>query len=308
MGELDELVSTLLSTFTSGIKLLRARRKRHDRSNGSLDTNRDEETTLIRSFRRSRSDIREAYREDSAKAGPKFSVGDAKSRTSLSTVLSRLNIAFASAVASFSRSKLKLLDQEALIKLSNESRAEVINTLDDLTQRLSKSSSSSVSRDDLTRTKRDRRKRNQNSTTTISTTITALGPATKDGWIRPKSSKKDISKYKTQIRKAASAQPPRRDTPTLSHSIDVEEKRESIPRTAAENRKSGFSFASDSTKLGEIRGHRAGRPLDSLGYSGANYPTPTVAYPLAPYHQQPQKRRFGIGKLFKSRPTTLGEA
>ncbi|RAL58436.1 hypothetical protein DID88_005141 [Monilinia fructigena] len=285
MGELDELVSTLLSTFTSGIKLLRARRKRHGRSNESLDTNHDDETTLIRSFRRSRSDIREAYREDSAKAGPKFSIGDAKSRSSLSTILSRLNIAFASAVASFSKGKLKLSDQEALIKLSNESRAEVINTLDDLTQRLSKAFSSSVSRDGLTRTNRDQRKRNQGSTTTISTTITALGPATKDGWIRPKSSKKDISKYKTQIRKTASSQPPRRDKLRLPRSIDVEEKRD-----------------------GEIREHRAARPLDSLGYSGANYPTPTVAYPLAPYHQQPQKRRFGIGKLFKSRPTTPGEA
>ncbi|QSZ34785.1 hypothetical protein DSL72_007643 [Monilinia vaccinii-corymbosi] len=250
MGELDELVSTLLSAFTSGIKLLRARRrKRREESNESLDTDHYDETTLSRSFKRSRSDIREAYRRYSVKAGPRFSKGDAKARSSLSVILSRLNIAFASAVASFSLGKFKLSDQEALIKLVNESRVDVLHTLDGLSQRLSESSSSPVSRDNLTRTKRGRIKRSHSSTTTIITKTTALGPATNNGWVRPKSDKKDIAKSKTRARKTGTAKSPRKENPTPLQSIEVEAKRELVSRRAAEKRQSGFSFLSDSTKL-----------------------------------------------------------
>lgn len=76
MGELDELVSTLLGTFTSGIRLLRARRKRQKSSSGKTDHDNCEETLLIKSFKQSRSDIREAYTRESIKSGPKFSDGD----------------------------------------------------------------------------------------------------------------------------------------------------------------------------------------------------------------------------------------
>ncbi|KAI9646094.1 hypothetical protein NHQ30_005534 [Ciborinia camelliae] len=315
MGELDELVSTLLNTFTSGIRLLKVHRKRHRTSDGSLDTDH-EEAPLIKSFKRSRSDIREAYRRDSVKSGPKFSEGDAtdsefmaaKARSSLSTILSRLNIAFTSAVTSFSRGKVKPSDQAALIQLSNKSRAEAISTLDGLSKRLSNSTSSLSSRDTLTRAKLDHRKRNHDRTPAMSPKPTALGPATKDGWVRPKSSKKDIAKSKAQARKATIEKPPGKENPVPPRSVEVVEKREPIPRTAVENRKSGFSFASDSTKIGEIPEYRVARLLVASGYNGAEYSAPTAVYPLAPYHQEPQKRRFGIGKLFKSRPTASDQA
>lgn len=182
-------------------------------------------------------------------ANYKFSHLAAKARSSISTILSRLNTAFTSAVVSFSRGKVKPSDQEALIRLSNESRAEAINTLNGLSKRLSKSSSSLASQDTLTQTKRHRRTRDHNPTPIVPTKPTALGPATKDGWIRPKSSKKDVGKSEAQPRKVTVKKLESKEKSVPPQSFDVVEKIEPIPRTAAENRKSGFSFASASTKL-----------------------------------------------------------
>ncbi|TGO28842.1 hypothetical protein BPAE_0022g00320 [Botrytis paeoniae] len=312
MGELDELVTTLLGTFTSGIRLLRARRKRQKNCSGKIDHDSCEETLLIKSFKQSRSDIREAYTRESIKSGPKFSEGDAKARSSISTILSRLNTAFTSAVVLFSRGKVKPADQELFIKLSNKSRAETINALDNLSKRLSKSSSSLVSRDTTNQSKNHRRKRHQSHipTPTIPTKPTALGPATKNGWIRPKPNKKDIPKSKTQTRKSTLTKSTHKEKPTTSQSITLEEKQEAIPKTAAENRKSGFSFASDSTKLGEIPDSRMARLLPAAGNTSHDqnsryYPT-AVAFPLAPYRPEPRKRRFGMGKLWKNRPVEEG--
>ncbi|KAF7897439.1 hypothetical protein EAF00_005667 [Botryotinia globosa] len=252
MGELDELVTTLLGTFTSGIRLLRARRKRQKISSGKIDHDNCEETLLIRSFKQSRSDIREAYTRESIKSGPKFSEGDAKARSSISTILSRLNTAFTSAVVLFSRGKVKPADQELFIKLSNKSRAETINALDNLSKRISKSSSSSlVSRDTATRTHKKK--------------------------------------------------------PASSQSITRQEDQETsaLPKPAAENRKSGFSFASDSTKLGEIPPSRIARLLPDADTSSHDhdpryYPI-AIAFPLAPYQPAPRKRRFGVRRLWKRR-------
>ncbi|KAF7930821.1 hypothetical protein EAE99_004071 [Botrytis elliptica] len=310
MGELDELVTTLLGTFTSGIRLLRARHKRQTNSSRKIDHENCEETLLIKSFKQSRSDIREAYTRESIKSGPKFSKGDAKARSSLSTILSRLNTAFTSAVALFSQGKVKPADQELFIKLSNKSRAETITALDSLSKRLSKSSSSLVSRDPATRSPNHRRKRRQtpHPPPPIPTKPTALGPATKNGWIRPKPTKKDIPKSKPQTRKATLTKSTLKEKSAPSQSFTLlEEKQEALPKRAAENRKSGFSFASDSTKLGEIPDSRITRllPDPGTGTSSHNqysryYPT-AVAFPLAPYQPAPRKRRFGVRKLWKCR-------
>ncbi|KAF7937562.1 uncharacterized protein EAE98_001876 [Botrytis deweyae] len=311
MGELDELVTTLLGTFTSGIRLLRARRKRQTNSSRKIDHDNCEETLLIKSFKQSRSDIREAYTRESIKSGPKFSKGDAKARSSLSTILSRLNTAFTSAVALFSQGKVKPADQELFIKLSNKSRAETITALDSLSKRLSKSSPSLVSRDPATRSPNHRRKRHQTPPPPppIPTKPTALGPATKNGWIRPKPTKKDIPKSKPQARKATLTKSTLKEKSAPSQSFTLlEEKQEALPKRAAENRKSGFSFASDSTKLGEIPDSRmaillqpdTGTSTSSHNQYSRYYPT-AVAFPLAPYQPAPRKRRFGVRKLWKCR-------
>ncbi|KAF7948860.1 hypothetical protein EAE96_008042 [Botrytis aclada] len=320
MGELDELVTTLVGTFTSGIRLLRARRKRQKSSSGKIDHDNCEETVLIRSFKQSRSDIREAYTRESIKSGPQFSEGDAKARSSLSTILSRLNTAFTSAVVLFSRDKVKPADQELFIKLSDKSRAETINTFDSLSKRLSKSSSSLVFHDPITQSKPSRRKRHHNPPPPITTKPTALGPATKSGWIRPKPHKQDVptSKSKPQTRKPTPTKSTRRKKSAAAQSITpLREKQEeiAIPKTAAENRKSGFSFASDSTKLGQIPDFRIARLLPAIGPASASqhheprYAPTAIAFPLAPYRQpEPRKRRFGmVGKLWKNRRRAVEE-
>ncbi|TGO41283.1 hypothetical protein BHYA_0024g00620 [Botrytis hyacinthi] len=316
MGELDELVTTLLGTFTSGIRLLRARRKRQKNSSEKIDHDNCEETLLIRSFKQSRSDIREAYTRESIKSGPKFSEGDAphshpkpaKARSSISTIVSRLNTAFTSAVVLFSRGKVKPADQELFIKLSNKSRAETLNAFDNLSKRISKSSSSLVSRDTATRSKPHRRKRHQTHPPPppIPTKSTALGPATKNGWIRPKQTKKENPKSKTQTRNSTLTKSTHKKKQAPSQSITRREEQETLPKPAAENRKSGFSFVSDSTKHGEIPDSRIARLLPDAGtishdQSSRYYPI-AVAFPLAPYQPAPRKRRFGMRKLWKRRP------
>lgn len=118
--------------------------------------------------------------------------------SSLSNILSCLNNAFTSVIASFFSGRVKSSDRETLIRISNTSRVEVLDIFEDLSKRLSESSSSLESRDRPAKTKRDKRKRTRKAKSTVFTKPTALGPASKDGLIRAKSKKKDIVMSKAQ--------------------------------------------------------------------------------------------------------------
>jgi len=69
-----------------------------------------------------------------------------------------------------------------------------------------------------------------------------------------------------------------------------------MPRTRPDNRKSIMSFASDSTKLGEIPEHKWAR---SAMYEDVNVKFPVrTYYPLEPY-QEPEKQRSRFMRLFR---------
>jgi hypothetical protein len=79
MGDLDGLVSKLLDVYTRSIKLLSAHRKinrKHERVSDERDS---QEASLLKSLRRSKSDVLQAYRQDLVRAGPRFSHGDGES-------------------------------------------------------------------------------------------------------------------------------------------------------------------------------------------------------------------------------------
>jgi hypothetical protein len=149
--------------------------------------------------------------------------------------------------------------------------------------------------------------------------ITPLGPATPDGWVRPKTGRK----LSADSRASGTSSPKRRATPkstnsppqrlslpappsqrpathspppiprsthphqSAAHSTQVQRP---VPlQSRPENRKSIMSFASDSTKLGEIPEHKWTRP--------GNFPI-TTYYPCEQY-QEPEKPRSRFMRLFK---------
>ncbi|KAM3070280.1 hypothetical protein ACMFMG_010116 [Clarireedia jacksonii] len=303
MGDLDGLVSQLVDIYTRSIKLLSAHRKTNRKHERVSDERDNQEARLLKSLRRSKSDVLQAYKQDLVQAGPRFSHGDAKARSSLSKILSRLDRAFMKAWESFSRGgRVRSSDRERLTQLSNESRMQALSTFDELSKRLSQSTLSSANRQVVAR-----RGGKSRSHSTSSTTLTALGPATKEGWIRSKPHKTGHRSPKQRpqkeiVERRSRTEQPLPPTPPVAQIQCAEppERKDTATQLRIENRKSGMSFLSASTKLGEIPRRRVAQLLAAAGHSDVEYPEPTVLYPLAPYHPEP-KPRSRFGKLFKSR-------
>jgi hypothetical protein len=143
--------------------------------------------------------------------------------------------------------------------------------------------------------------------------VTPLGYANSEGWVRPKPGRKlssDSSKSTgTSTPKRSPARklpqnPPRqanpppipRSEPSPTLPLIKAPPPPPPPRARTENRKSIMSFASDSTKLGEIPEHRWNRPA-MFDAANGNFPV-TAFYPLEPY-QVPEKPRSRLMRLFR---------
>jgi hypothetical protein len=210
---------------------------------------------------------------------------------------------------------------------------EAIQTFEQLSQRLSHSSLALVPTSKHNEKRRHKRKSKSSSSlgnlkhakskSAPQLSITPLGPATSDGWVRPKVGRKLSSDSKstgTSSPKRRAAPPkrthspqqrlsqpaPSSQRPTTTYSpppiprathpsqphTSPPERRAVVPQFRPGDRKSMMSFASDSTKLGEIPEHKWTRPAD-----GDNFPVQTY-YPLEPY-QEPEKPRSRFMRLFK---------
>ena len=127
---------------------------------------------LSHSLKKNRTDVKNAYGQDLARLGPSFAAGDGKcgsllesiyqppgighdsntdlryslaeSHSSLSAILFRLNVGFVSVMERFTRGYSTREDYQALVNLSNSSRVQAISTFEQLSERLSPSSSSLV--------------------------------------------------------------------------------------------------------------------------------------------------------------------
>jgi hypothetical protein len=213
---------------------------------------------------------------------------------------------------------------------------EAIHTFEQLSQRLSQSSLALVPSNKHNERRRHKRKAKSSSSSVGNLkharsksapqlSITPLGPATSDGWVRPKPGRKLSSDSKpsgtaSPKRRAPApkpfASPPQRlglpapqpqkpqvhSPPPVPRSTHPSQATAPSPhqrllplQSRPENRKSFMSFASDSTKLGEIPEHKWTRP--GMYADGGYFPARTY-YPLEPY-QEPEKPRSRFMRLFK---------
>jgi len=333
MGELQSAVSALLDAFARGIAVIKTQRVRRKKEKVTIDsTHKTAETRLSKSLKKNRADVQDAYGKDLARFGPGFAVGDAEAHSSLSAILFRLNAGFVSVIERFTRGRSTPTDYQALVNLSNASRMEAIHTFEQLSNRLSRSSLALVPSNKHNEKRRHKRKAKSSSSvgnlkharskSAPHLSITPLGPATPDGWVRPKTGRKlsadskasgtsspkrraapkppTSPPHKLSLQAPPSQRPTAQSAPPIPRSTHPHQGSNSSAKiqhqepshSRPENRKSIMSFASDSTKLGEIPEHKCTRPAN-----GGNLPI-TPYYPLEPY-QEPEKPRSRFMRLFK---------
>lgn len=318
MGEFHDAVTTLLEAFASGIAIIKTLRKRRKEHRIPIDsTVKVAETHLSKSLKKNRADVQTVYGRNLSQAGGRFAVGDDEARSSLAAILFRLNAGFVSIIDRFTRGKSTGTDYKALLNLSNVSHMEAISTFEQLSKRLSQSSvalphksrhagkphSSRVGHKQKAKKGSVGHSKHTRSKSAPELSRTALGPATAEGWVRPKPGRKLSSESKTSGSTSPRRTAPREHTqPTIQRSrpppalVSTPLLPSPLPRTRPENRRSIMSFASDSTKLGEIPEYKWASP-SMFDAGNSNFPI-TTFYPLEPY-QQPEKQRSRFMRLFR---------
>ncbi|KAH7360691.1 hypothetical protein BKA65DRAFT_547404 [Rhexocercosporidium sp. MPI-PUGE-AT-0058] len=356
MGELHGAVSSLLDAFARGIGIIKAQRKRRKSGHVPIDqSSKAAETQLSKSLTKSRTDVRNAYGKDLSRFGPGFAEGDAEARSSLQAIMFRLNAGFVSVIERFTKGRSSPADYQVLLNLSNSSRLEAITTFQQLSYRLSHSSLALPISPHKTGSKTSATHRRKKKTSTsssgnskrtqaraksapeLSISITPLGPATPEGWVRPKAGRKlstdsksgtstpkrqrSASKplalpappvvprpasatrrspppppYQSHLPSPSSIAPPapKHVSAPISISMPTPSQRLQVRVSRADKRKSIMSFASDSTKLGEIPEHKWARGAIP---EGGQFPI-TPFYPIQLY-QEPEKPKSRFMRLFR---------
>ncbi|KAH8791468.1 hypothetical protein BGZ57DRAFT_591245 [Hyaloscypha finlandica] len=323
MGEFHEAVFALLQAWGRGVDIIKSQRGRREREQLPIEpTKKNAESHLSKSLKKNRIDVKEAYGRDLARHGPGFALGDAEAHSSLSAILFRLNAGFVSVIERFTRGRSTSTDYQALLNLSNASRMEAINTFEQLSHRLSRSSLalilSGTERPLAKRRTHQRRRKTSSSSTghakhsrsksAPDLSVTPLGPANTGGWVRPKSGRKLSSDSK--LSGASGSSTPRRSSPKThcpkpststqrtsppsSGRVTTQPRRTPAGDAKMDNRNSIRSFATDSTKLGEIPEHKWAQPA-MLG--SGQFPIKRY-YPLEPY-QEPEKQRSRFMRFFR---------
>lgn len=257
----------------------------------------------------------------------------AEAHSCLSAILFRLNAGFVSVIERFTRGRSSSADYQVLLNLSNASRLEAINTFEQLSHRLSRSSLALVHSPEKQPARKSARSSHKKSTpvnrpkhsrskSAPEPTLapTPLGPASPDGWVRPKNGRKSSSsstrsstpkRSSPKMPQAPPSPPPKKsiqpEAPTRtappppiqayipSHQIQIRPTPSPLSSARRDKRKSIMSFASDSTKLGEIPEHKWARPAQFDEKGGFEIRT---YYPLEPY-QEPEKKKGMFGRLFR---------
>lgn len=253
-----------------------------------------------------------------------------EARSRLATILLRLNAGFITIINRFTRGKSSPADYEALINLSNMSRIDAMRTFEQLSYRVSQSNLSLIpvhtSPDHMKRKKRKPSKKGSSKAkSTPSLVTTSMGTGNSEGWVRlkhkrissldanvGKPSKRHTSRghSKSTTHLATQITQPRSDLASIkeyskstshlqSHQPLVRITAPAVTSGRTPNRQSLMSFASDSTKLGEIPAHRWMRPamFENIDEEGQVVYPVTTFYPLEPY-VEPAKRSV-FRRLFR---------
>lgn len=305
--------------------MIKAQRRKKDQS--LLDPpSKKAETHLSKSLKKNRLEVENAYGEDLVRYGPSFADGDAEAHSSLSRILFRLN----AVIKRFTTGSHTTTDYNSLLSLSNASRIEAINTFEQLSQRLSRSSLALIPVSPGLKEKSQRhhhRRKKSSSSTGVKHTRSKSAPelsVTPQGWVRPKAGRKQSTDSNKSFKSSGTSTPKAVAARTHANQLPASSRRSPPPRQIGDvphndenaqrtpppqyttfpveplrarrtqDRKSFMSFASDSTKIGEIPEHKWVR---NAGIQEGNYPM-TTYYPTEPY-QEPEKQRSRLMKLFR---------
>ncbi|OCK99495.1 uncharacterized protein K441DRAFT_538868 [Cenococcum geophilum 1.58] len=139
-------VASITSSFANGLDIFkrlreRRRKKKTKRVRTQPDPKSGNELKLGNSLRRGPAEIQTHYERNYGAAGERFAKGDAIAHASLAETLLKLNTGLVGIIASFLNQDRKdlHLDYKSLTNLSDASRVEAIDTLNQLYQRLSQS-------------------------------------------------------------------------------------------------------------------------------------------------------------------------
>ncbi|KXJ92797.1 hypothetical protein Micbo1qcDRAFT_51118 [Microdochium bolleyi] len=302
-----DAVSSLLATYGKCLKLLKAFKGHPDpqahADHASLVS--QSQTSLRQSIRSDRSRIRNAYSARLYREGSRLSKGDSVSRSKLRRIIGNLKAALVG-ILGLAKTQQPVIDYESLAALSNASRIDAIRTMEDLSQRLHKPSSTSLK---STRSKKS---------TSSSTSSTSKSKGKK----RSSDERPGVERRQAYPKRASAF---RRDTPN-DHAHSSSSRRSSPkphkpPRTSAHRavdkkpgklakpkadfeetivhqRVSYISMSSDSTKLGEIP-YRGSRLFKHNSTYEENSTEQRATYPL--YMREPlQQEKVGLfRKLFR---------
>ncbi|KAI9817740.1 MAG: hypothetical protein M1827_000859 [Pycnora praestabilis] len=141
--EVAAVVTSIIAAFSSGIDIFRrVRGKPRTKNANNTEPAYEEELQLSRSLKRGPHQIRREYEQDLLSLGDRFASGDVVAQASLADTLLKLNTGLVNIISSFLSSDRDAvqLDLRSLTSLSESSRADTINTLGQLSRRLSQSS------------------------------------------------------------------------------------------------------------------------------------------------------------------------
>lgn len=247
----------------------------------------------------------------------------AKAQSSLTSILFRLNAGYVNIIDRFTRGESTRTDYRTLMKLSNASRGEAMKTFKQLSLRLSQTSPA-LSEKSKHERHSSSRKQKRKSAAALSSSIgashrpidrpkstpesprkrTVRGPKTSQALaLRPKAREKTskMLNFPNKQQQGLEARP-RQRVQSVSNagktSVTMEKSLLSptMPSFVRSNRISMMSFASDSTKIGEIPERKLPRPL-VLNTEGENHLANT-AFPLAPW-TKPEKPKSRFMRLFR---------
>ncbi|KAH6640875.1 hypothetical protein F5144DRAFT_114474 [Chaetomium tenue] len=321
-------IKSLLDTYANCISLLKAFGRGRE-EDGSVNSEK-QRSHLRKSLKSDRSSIKRAYSSKLSASGDRFRKGDARAVSALDRVLKKLKGAITSLLRLSDKKDGLDLDYQSLMTLSNGSRADAIKAIDSLSRRLSGPSRSSVASSSKTKSssKTSSSRHNARSASrprSVSSRPTKKprpkhaketpAPAPKDGRETSKDRKQGTEKLRKRPQPVT---PPPSKSPDTKHEHDdtKHEHEAKLPQTtirrpaspgmsqlAVPNRISILSFASDSTKLGEIpqRKWQSVMQYGAIDPDGDEYNVrPT--FPLKPYTVEVKEKRF-FGLFSRKRGT-----
>ncbi|KAK4151310.1 hypothetical protein C8A00DRAFT_45466 [Chaetomidium leptoderma] len=307
----SDSVGALLGTYANCISLLKAFGR--GREEGGTANSHHDHSHLRKSLRSDRSLVERAYSSKVSESGSRFKKGDARAKTALDRILKRLRTAVTSLLRLSSKKDGLDLDYESLMTLSNASRADAIKAIDSLSRRLASPSRSSVVSSSSTKASSkaspSRHKHKPPSNAEASTTKPKKAgrqenspskkppPTIEEGKTPNRPPKADAARLrKSPPPLALSPPPPPPKSPDSKHQARTPRAVSANPKSpklAEPNRISILSFASDSTKLGEIpqRKRQSVMRYSAIDPDGDEYNVRPM-FPLKPYTVEVRERRF----------------